>query len=169
MNKNRYAELGNYWDTTVSPAKSMGEIQEILESFGVEDIMITQGQAAGKLAWIIRFRWQEQTYRFLFTPLVCQWPNQVNTYAGKKRTHDEQARFQMGRIAAWFVKAVLTAAEAQPAALFGFLELPAVAHDGAIPLVASEVNIERLVYETEIFPTLPEGEKDDDDAVEVQS
>lgn len=158
MSENRFAEDANYWDTTVSPAKSMGEIQEILEEFGVRDILVTQGQTAGKFAWIIRFHWRDNTYRFLFSPLECRYPHQVNSYAGKKRTHEEQARFQMGRIAAWFVKAILTAAEAQPGALFGFLELPEVAHPGSLPLVASEINVSRLVYETEIFPSLPEGD-----------
>lgn len=152
----RYAEDANYWDTTVHPAKSLGEIQEMLEDFGAAAMMVTQGQTQGNYAWLIRFQWQDRAYRFLFTPLVCHTPGQVTSFAGKKRRHDEQARYQMGRIAAWFVKAILTAAEAQPAALFGFLELPGV-RQGSIPAVASEVDVEELTGKLPII-TLPQLE-----------
>jgi hypothetical protein len=140
----RFAEDANYWDTTVHPAKSLGEIQEILEDFGVTNTLVTQGQAGDQLAWVIRFEWQGRTYRFLFTPLKCRFPNKISTFAGKKRTAEEQARYQMGRIAVYFVKAVLTAAEAQPAALFGFLELPGATHRSGIPATASELGIQGL-------------------------
>jgi hypothetical protein len=144
MSLSRFAEDANYWDTTVHPAKSLGEIQEILEDFGVTNTLVTQGQAGGQLAWVIRFEWQTRTYRFLFTPLKCRLPNKVSTFAGKKRSAEEQARYQMGRIAVYFVKAVLTAAEAQPAALFGFLELPGPTHTGGLPATAAELDTEGL-------------------------
>jgi hypothetical protein len=61
----------------------------------------------------------------------------------------------MGRIAVYFVKAILTAAEAQPAALFGFLELPG-AHPGAIPVTAAELDISGIVGLN--VPLLKQGE-----------
>ena len=142
--QNRFAENANYWDTTVHPAKSLGEIQELLESFGAMNTIITQGQAGEKLAWLIRFQWRERVYRFVFTPLECRWPNNTRSFGGKRRAHSEQARYQMGRIAAWFVKAILTAAEANPAALFGFLELPA-ARPGGMPPTAAELDVTGLI------------------------
>ncbi len=140
---NNFAEDRPYWDTTVHPAKSLGEIQELLEDFGVQNTLVTQGQSAGKLAWVIRFEWNERTYRFLFAPLPCRYPNAINSFSGKRRSHDEQARWQMGRTAAWFVKAILTAAEAEPAALFGFLELPG-ARPGGLPATAAELDVSEL-------------------------
>jgi hypothetical protein len=51
----------------------------------------------------------------------------------------------MGRIAVYFVKAILTAAETNPDALFGFVELPgAGAHDGGLPMTAAELGVEGL-------------------------
>jgi hypothetical protein len=163
-----YAEDRPYWDTTVSPAKSLGEVQELLEDFGAGSMIITQGQAQGKYAWVIRFQWQDRTYRFVFTPLACRWPDRVTSFGGKKQRHDEHARAQMGRIAVWFTKAILTAAEAQPAALFGYLELPGVSFAGAIPPVASEVPVDNL---TALLPLIElpaqlksgEEEKEEDD------
>lgn len=139
----KYAEDFNYFDTTVHPAKSLGEIQEMLEDFGAEGMIVTQGSAGGNYAWLIRFQWQGRAYRFLFTPLACRWPDKVTSFGGKRRRNDEQARYQMGRIAAWFVKAILTAAETQPAALFGYMELPG-ARPGGIPPVAHELDVEEL-------------------------
>jgi hypothetical protein len=115
---NRWAEDANYWDTTVVPAKSQGEITELLQDFGAESTMMAQGQADGRYAWLVRFRWHGANYRFVFTPLICQWPNKLSMFGGKRREHNEQARYQMGRIACYCVKAILTAAEAQPGALF---------------------------------------------------
>jgi hypothetical protein len=151
MTKNRLAEEANYWDTTIQPGKSLAEIMEMLETFGAEGIMTVQGQAGGKFTWLIRFQWREHNYRFLFTPLICKYPLQTKSFAGKRRTHEEQARYQMGRIAVNFVKAILTAAEAQPGALFGFIELPA-GDPGAIPNVASEMDISVL---PRMLPLLP--------------
>jgi len=48
MNQNRFAEDGNYWQTTVHPAKSQAEIMELLEDFGTFNMIISQGQAQGK-------------------------------------------------------------------------------------------------------------------------
>jgi hypothetical protein len=139
----RYAEAANYWDTTVNPATSQGEIIGLLEDFGATTVFMMQGQSGGKLAWMVRFQWNGKSYRFTFTPLQCQWPGQVNSYAGKRRSHEDQAKYQMGRIAVHFVKAILTAAEATPASLFGFLELP-VGRPGSIPPTAAELDVEGL-------------------------
>lgn len=142
-----YAENHNYFDTTVHPAKSQAEIIEMLGSFGAVDYQIMQGQAGGKFAWLVRFVWGEQTYRFTFIPKPCQSPGKERNFGGKRRTHDEQAKWQMGRIAVHFVKAILTAAESQPAALFGFLELPgATDRPGAIPPVASEIPVGQFTH-----------------------
>ena len=119
----KYAEDMNYFDTTVHPAKSLGEIQEMLEEFEAQNVMVVQGQTGGKHAWLIRFMWQDKPYRFVFAPLDCRQPQAQRSFAGKRRTYDEQARWQMGRIAVYFVKAILTAAGAHPHALFGFMEI----------------------------------------------
>lgn len=155
----RYAEDEHYWDTTVHPAKSMGEIQELLDEFGVTRTLVTQGQAGGRLAWIIRFEWQGRTYRFLFTPLPCRNPDKIGSFGGKRRSNQEQAPYQMGRIAVNFVKAILTAASANPHALFGFLELPA-ARPGQMPLTAAELDVEGLTAalpDVDLPPMLGEG------------
>lgn len=150
------AEDHNYFDTTVHPAKSQGEIMEMLEDFGAANFQIIQGQAAGRFAWLVRFEWQGETYRFTFSPLPCRFPEKERSFGGKRRTFSEQAKWQMGRIATHFVKAVLTAAAAQPAALFGFLELPGVAsHPGGLPKTAAEINVEGL---TRALPDMVEGQ-----------
>jgi hypothetical protein len=140
----KYAEDLNYFDTTVHPAKSLGEIQELLEDFGADAIMTTMGQANGTFAWLIRFQWRDHAYRFTFVPAPCRWPNKIMSYSGKRRSNDDQSRWQMGRIAMNFVKAILTAAQTQPAALFGFLELPGARQGSRIPPVASELDVEQL-------------------------
>ena len=141
--KIRYAEDANYWDTTVHPAKSLGEIQELLEDFGTENMIVSQGQAGGRFAWMIRFQWNGRAYRFVFTPLVCRWPDKVMSFNKIRRKGSDQARYQMGRIAVYFVKAILTAAEAHPHALFGFLELPG-ARPGGLPPTAAELDVDGL-------------------------
>lgn len=160
MSKNRYAEEANYWSTTVHPAKSQADIMVMLEDFGSTSIMVTQGQAGDRLAWMIRFEWQSRTYRFVFVPLKCKDPDKESSFSGKRRSHHTQARYQMGRIAVHFVKAILTAAEAHPHALFGFLELPeAGSRPGGAPMTAGELDVEGL---TAALPSiellaLPEG------------
>jgi len=139
----RYAEDANYWTTTVHPAVSQGEISELLDNFGASAVMVMQGQSNGKYAWMIRFQWQEKSYRFAFTPLTCKNPEKVISFSGKKRSAADQSRYQMGRIAIHFVKAILTAAEANPAALFGFLELPGV-RNGSMPVTAAELDVDEL-------------------------
>lgn len=142
----RVAEEANYWQTTVHPAKSQAEIVVMLEEFGAGNLMIAQGKTRGKLAWLIRFEWRGAAYRFTFIPLECRASDKLSTFGGKKRAHTEQAKYQMGRIAAHFVKAVLTAAEAQPDALFGFIELPeAGRHPGGMPVTAAELDVSGLV------------------------
>lgn len=140
----RFAEDANYFDTTVHPAKSQAEIMEMLEDFGASNFIIQQGQAAGRFAWLVRFEWNNKSYRFAFIPLECRKPNDTKSFNGKRRTHLEQSRYQMGRVAAYFVKAILTAAEMNPDALFGFLELPAVASQGGIPITAAQLGVDGL-------------------------
>jgi hypothetical protein len=141
---NRWAEDANYWDTTVQPGNSQGEIIALLEEFGAESLMVGQGNAGGRFAWLIRFHWKDANYRFVFTPLECETPDTIRSWGGKRRTHAEQARYQMGRIAVHFVKAILTAADAQPGALFGFMELPAATRSG-VPPVAAELDVSTLL------------------------
>jgi len=149
----RYAEDANYWQTTIYPVKSQAEILELLEHFGVDSIQMTQGKASGRFAWLIRFQWSGATYRFVFTPLKCKYPDKVLSRGGKRRKNEDQAKYQMGRIAYFFVKALLTAAEAQPAALFGFVELPAMSqHVNGLPMTAAEVGVEGV---TGLLPELP--------------
>ncbi len=141
----RKAEQANYFDTVVQPGNSQGEIVGLLEEFGADGVMLAQGNANGRYAWMVRFQWNGRTYRFVFTPLQCEEPEKVTSYGGKKRTHAEQAKFQMGRIAVHFVKAILTAAEAQPHALFGFMELPMAARESGVPPVAGELDVSELI------------------------
>jgi hypothetical protein len=117
--------------------------------------MVGQGNAGGRFAWLIRFHWNDANYRFIFTPLECKTPDTAHSFGGKRRTHAEQAKFQMGRIAAHFVKAILTAAEAQPHALFGFMELPEAATGSGMPPVAAELDISTLIDAAPLFQ-LPE-------------
>jgi hypothetical protein len=152
----RLAEDANYWSTTVHPAKSQAEIMVMLEEFGADNVMVAQGKARGQFAWLIRFQWRGAAYRFTFTPLECKASDKESSFGGKKRPHAEQARYQMGRIAVHFVKAILTAAEAQPAALFGFVELPeAGRHPGGLPVTASELDVSGLIG---ALPTLTIGD-----------
>jgi len=142
----RFAEVANYWQTTVSPYKSQGEIMELLDKFGALNMMVTQGKAGDRLAWLIRFEWRGATYRFTFVPLPCREPDKESSFGGTRRFHNKQSTYQMGRIAVHFVKAILTAAEAQPHALFGFTELPEVGtHPGGLPFTAGELDIGGLV------------------------
>ena len=151
MTTNRYAEDANYWQTTVHAARSMGEVIELLEKFGVQRHELRQGQTGGRSAWMIRFEWREATYRFVFVPLECQYPDKVSSFGGTKRPHHKQAEYQTGRRALHFIKAILVAADDQPAALFGFIELPGVSHPSGIPATAAELDVRGL---TEKLPEL---------------
>ena len=141
----RYAEDVNYFDTLVHPGKSLGEIQSLLEDFGADNYQVSQGQSGGKYAWLIRFSWKNKPYRFAFMPIECRQPVIVRTFAGKKRSNEEQSRWQMGRIAYNFVKAILTAAEMHPHALFGFMEISAGTKPGQLPRTAGELDVDNLV------------------------
>jgi hypothetical protein len=141
----RFAENANYWDTAVKPESSQNEINEMLEKFGADAVMMARGKAGGRFAWLVRFQWQGRNYRFAFTPLECRAGYKSGRFGGKRHTHDDQARYQMGRIAVNFVKAILTAAEAQPHALFGFMELPGAASGSFFPPVAAEVDVSALI------------------------
>ncbi|MBE3142546.1 MAG: hypothetical protein IMZ61_01275, partial [Planctomycetes bacterium] len=140
---------------------SQGEIIGLLEDFGATAVFMMTGATGGKLAWMVRFQWNDKSYRFTFTPLQCRFPGQVNSYGGKRRSHEDQAKYQMGRIAIHFVKAILTAAEATPASLFGFLELPG-ARPGSIPPTAAELNVEGLTAALPAldFKLLTKGDED---------
>ena len=122
----------------------MGEIQDLLENFGCEGIMTVSGMSKNNSAWVIRFQYNQRTYRFTFKPLTCRISNKLSSFGGKKREHGEQAKYQMGRRAYYFVKAILTAALDDSAALFGFLELPG-ATSGEIPMTAAELDVTGLV------------------------
>lgn len=159
MNR-RYAEDANYFETTVHPAKSLGEIQEMLDDFGAENVMVVQGQSNGKTAWLIRFIWLNKPYRFVFSPLDCRSPELTRSIAGKRLTNQERAKYQMGRVAAHFTKAILTAAEAHPHALFGFMELQAPGNP--MPITTAELGIEQLAVLSNQFPLLPPLERDFD-------
>lgn len=148
----RFAEDSPYWQTTVQPAASLGEISELLNGFGVTDIVTMAGQAAGRTSWLVRFAWSGRSYRFAFTPLPCRQPEKVTSFGGKRRKAAEQAIYQMGRIAVYFVKAILTAAEVQEAALFAFLELPG-GRPGGLPPVTSELDVSGIAS---VLPALPE-------------
>lgn len=138
-----WAEDRAYWDTIVSPSKSMGEVQEILNDFGVQSMDIRLGQTGNRFAWVVRFEWQEKAFRFVFLPKTCQWPNKISSFGGKRRNHEEQSHYQMGRVAVNLVKNVLAAAEESPAALFGYLEV-AGSNPGGIPMTAAELDVEGL-------------------------
>lgn len=157
MSNARWAEDANYFDTTVHPAKSLGEIQEMLDNFGAEYVTVIQGQIAGKATWLIRFVWQNKPYHFVFSPLECRNPDVLRTLGGKKLPNRERAKYQMGRIAVYFVKAILTAAEAHPHALFGFMELAPGPGEG-FPRTAGEIGLERLAASLPEFPQLMDME-----------
>lgn len=146
MTEPRYAENANYWTTKVSPFVSQGEIYAMLKMFGVEGMAITQGQTAdGRDALLVRFGWLGESYRFVFVPLCCEYPDKTRRVGKEVRTHDEQALYQMGRVAMHGVKAILTIAEATPAVLAGFKELPGAGHhaDG-MPYTLGELDMREL-------------------------
>lgn len=140
----RYAEDQPYWATTVAPGNSQGEVIDLLEQFGATNTVFMSGQSQGKQAWVVRFQLEGKVYRFLFTPLDCQYPLRSYSFGGKKRLASDQAKYQMGRRAVYMVKAVLTAAQDDPAALFGFLELPGVRNSAGLPATAAELDVDEL-------------------------
>ena len=148
----RFAEKANYWMTTIYPAKSQAAIIKLLEDFGAMSYQIMQGKVGGRYAWLVRFDWKGKSYRFVFTPIECENPEKQSSFNKKRRTHEAQAKYQMGRIAAHFVKAILTAAESHPHALFGFTEIPDTARGGALPMTAGELDTSGIVS---ALPPLP--------------
>lgn len=145
--KGKYAQDSPYWGTDVNPYKSQGEITALLDDFGAQAIQISQGRAGDKVAWLIRFTWRDHSYRFVFTPLPLRGPkpgykpHTVNQLQELKT----KALSQMGRIAVFFIKSLLTAADAQPAALFGFMEIPDLGQrpDG-LPYTAGEIDTAKI-------------------------
>lgn len=146
MQEARFAEDANYWTTTVSPFVSQGEIYGMLKAFGTEGMMITQGQTTdGREALLVRFGWLGESYRFVFVPLECRYPENERSFNKTRRTHAEQALYQMGRVAMHGVKAILTIAESTPAVLAGFRELPGVGHhDDGLPYTMGELSTHEL-------------------------
>ena len=139
-----YAEDRPYWNTTVQPSKSLGELMAQLAKFGIYKHDVRQGLAHGNVAWLIRFEYLGRAHRFVFTPRPCRDPDTVRSFSGVRRSHAQQAVFQMGRTAFFFVKNLLAAADDQPAALFGFVELPGVFHAGELPATAGELEVAEL-------------------------
>jgi len=147
VNDSIYAEDSNYWETSVHPAKSWAEIEEMLEDFGVSETMTARGRVDGRPGRMIRFNWRNKSYRFEFIAKKCRQPDKIASFGGKRRSHTEQAEYQMGREAVNFVKAILIAAKSQPVTLFAFQELPGVAQQrpGGLPLTAGELDTSKLV------------------------
>lgn len=139
-----YAEDRPYWATSVHPSKSLGDVMACLAKFGIFNHEIRQGQVYGKVAWLIRFDYFGRSHRFVFRPRPCREPDSVHSFGGVRRTHKRQAVYQMGRTASHFVKNVLAAAEDQPAALFGFVELPGIFHAKELPATAAELDVDEL-------------------------
>lgn len=146
MQEARFAEDANYWTTSVSPFVSQGEIYAMLKAFSTEGMIITQGQTTdGREALLVRFGWLGESYRFAFIPLKCREPEKTRVVKGEKRSHGEQAVYQMCRIAMHGVKAILTIAESTPAVLAGFKELPGVGHhDDGLPYTMGELSTHEL-------------------------
>lgn len=147
VNDSTYAEDSNYWETTVHPAKSWAEIEEMLEEFGVSETMTVKGRLEGRPGRMIRFNWRKESYRFEFVAKKCRQPSKVTSFGGKRRTHTDQAEYQMGREAVNFVKAILIAAKSQPLTLFAFQELPGAAgrRGAGLPPIAGELDTSKLV------------------------
>lgn len=146
ISNSAYAEDSNYWETTVHPAKSWAEIEEMLEEFGVTETMTAKGRVEGRLVRMIRFNWQDKSYRFEFVTRKCRQPDKLASFGGKRRSFTDQAEYQMGREAVNFVKAILIAAKAKPVTLFAFQELPGVGENrpGGIPITAGELDTSKL-------------------------
>lgn len=146
-----YAENRPYWNTTVQPSKSLGELIAQLDKFGIRKHEVRQGQVYGEIAWLVRFDLDGRSHHFVFSPRVCRDPDTVRSFGGVRRSHAQQAIFQMGRTAFHFVKNILAAALDQPAALFGFIELPGVFHAIGLPATTADIDVSGL---TEALPDL---------------
>lgn len=153
----KYAEELPYWDTTVKLENSQAEVMGLLNRFGASAVMFAQGQTPESgFAWLVRFQYLGRAYRFVFTPRPCRLPSKVYSISKKSVTGAERARLQMGRRAVYFVKAILDAAEENPDALFGFVEL----ESGGRVVTAAELDVSGLVQAMpaiEIYPRLGDG------------
>lgn len=155
-----YAEDRPYWATSVQPSKSLGEVVAQLDRFGIVKHEVRQGQVYGDVAWLVRFDLHGRSHHFVFRPRECREPDTVRSFGGVRRSHARQAIFQMGRTAFHFVKNILAAALDQPAALFGFVELPGVFHAIGLPATAADIDVSGLTEalpELEIIPIFPGG------------
>ena len=143
MPEPKYAEQMPYWQTTVQPYKTQDAIMRLFKKFGAEERIISQGQAAGRYAWMVRFQWRGKSYRFVFTPLRCKSPaKQI-----KGRTHEEQATYQMARIALYCIKNLFAFPDSEflRAATFGFMEVTdGPRHPGGLPYTMAELGAEKL-------------------------
>jgi len=141
-----YAEEMPYWQTKVHPFESQAKIMVLLEKFGATRTVVSQGQAEGRLAWMIRFEWRGNGYRLVFRPLRCEHPEKLVTFGGR-RTAEKQAEYQMGRIAMNSVKNLLASADSQflKASLFGFMEVTAgERYPSGLPRTMAEIGAEEL-------------------------
>jgi hypothetical protein len=156
--KGKYAENSPFWRTTVNPYKSQGEITALLDDFGAEAVGVMSGRIGGETAWMIRFNWRGHSYRFEFQPLPLKpRPKFAKdlTDLQKKKLQDQRI-CQMGRIALTFVKAMLTAADTKPSALFGFMELPDVGkRTNGLPFTAGQLDTSNI---QKTFRALPSSD-----------
>ena len=150
-----YAEDRPYFNTTVQPSKSLGEVIAQLDRFGILKHEVRQGQVYGEVAWLVRFDFEGRSHHFVFRPRPCRDPGTVRSFGGIRRSHARQAIFQMGRTAFHFVKNILAAALDQPAALFGFVELPGVFHAIGLPATAADIDVSGLTEALPDFKVIP--------------
>lgn len=120
-----YAEEAPRWTTEVDPDALMMRIRRSLRKFGIRDVQFTEGDLESRRAWVIQFKYLEEHYLFKFISRGCQTPDKVKSFHGKKRTHREQAYYQMARVAEAFTEAVLMAAVENEDVLLSFKALPA--------------------------------------------
>ena len=115
----------------------------MLEDFQATSIMVTTttDMELGRFGCLVRFKRWGHIYRFVFVPLESEYPDKVSSFGGKRRSHEEQTKYQMGRKAVHFVKAILTATEDQEASLVGFMETDIVTRPGALPITVGELDI----------------------------
>ena len=155
-----YAEDLPYWNTETSLARNQERIERVLDSFGAEAIMTTQGRKGDQVLWMIRFQFKGLAYRFEYQPYPMKGTDPI-----KRRPRIEQAIMQMSARAYHEIKAVLTAAAFEqdretPRALYGYLELR---DDGSgRPPRASDLSPIELAARLELptVPALPERSSD---------
>jgi hypothetical protein len=124
MSEKLYAEEAPRWTTNVDPDASMMRIRRALRKFGVRDVQFTEGELESRRAWVIQFKYNDERYLLKFIARECQDPDRVTSFRGHKRTHREQAYYQMARVAEAFTEAILMAAVENEDVLLSFKALP---------------------------------------------